>query len=51
MPIYQAWHKTGRVLGENTGLAISFAIGPLPWLPVIGIGLLLLRLFVRLLRR
>jgi len=50
-PIAQAWDQAGRVLGDNTGSAIRFSIGALPWLPLIALGLLLVRLIFRRWRR
>jgi hypothetical protein len=50
-PVIQAWHQGGRVLGSSAGEALRFAISSLPWLPVIAIGLLFVRLFFRRWRR
>src|SRR5262249_15626573 len=43
-PIVIAWYEAGRVLGESTGSALRFAISALPWLPIVAIVLMLLRL-------
>lgn len=50
-PIIQAWRQAGRVLGENTGSAIRFSIGAIPWLPIIALGLLFVRFTIRRWRR
>jgi hypothetical protein len=50
-PIVLAWHQAGRLLGESTGTALSFAIIALPWLPIVIVGLLLLRFALRRWRR
>ena len=50
-PIVRAWDQAGRVLGDNTGLALRFLIGALPWLPLIALGLVLVRLIFRRWRR
>lgn len=50
-PIVQAWREAGGVLGDNAGNAIRFVVAALPWAPIAGIGLVLLRLTVRRWRR
>jgi uncharacterized protein DUF4349 len=50
-PVVQAWDQAGRVLGDNAGAAIRFSIGILPWLPIVLLGLFLVRLIFRLWRR
>jgi len=50
-PIIVAWHQAGRVLGESTAIALRFTVGALPWLPIVAIALLLLRLAFRRWRR
>jgi hypothetical protein len=50
-PVVQAWDQAGRVLGDNAGLAIRFSIGILPWLPIVLLGLFLVRLIFRRWRR
>jgi hypothetical protein len=50
-PIVVAWHQAGRVLGESTAVALSFTVAALPWLPIVAIVLLLLRLAFRRWRR
>jgi hypothetical protein len=45
-PIRQAWHRAGQDLGRSAGKALTFAIESLPWLPVIAIGLFLVRLIL-----
>jgi hypothetical protein len=39
------------VLGDNAGSAIRFSIGILPWLPIVALGLFLVRLIFRRWRR
>ena len=50
-PIRKAWHAARQTLGRNTGEALQFLIGALPWVPVVAAGLLFLRLAFRRWRR
>jgi hypothetical protein len=50
-PIVLAWREAGPILGESTATALRFAIGILPWLPIVAIGLLIIRLAFRRWRR
>jgi hypothetical protein len=50
-PIEVAWHEAGQVLGDSTATALRFTVGALPWLPIVAIGLLLLRFAFRRWRR
>ena len=50
-PIEAAWREAGQVLSESTAIALRFTVSALPWLPIIAIGLLLLRFAFRRWRR
>lgn len=50
-PIGQVWAQAGTILGANLAAMLRVLIGALPWLPVAGVALGLLRLCVRVMRR
>jgi len=50
-PVIEAWDQAGQILGESTAAALRVCIGVLPWLPIIIIGLLLVRFTFRRWRR
>lgn len=50
-PVADAWARSGRILGDSAGSALRFAIASLPWLPIVVIGLFILRAVWRLRRR
>lgn len=50
-PIVQSLRHGGRVLSQSTGVAISFLIATLPWLPILALGLFLARWIFRRWRR
>jgi hypothetical protein len=42
-PIAEVWREGGAVLGENAASALRFAIGAIPWLPLVALVALLAR--------
>ena len=50
-PVQEVWARSGPILGESAASALRFTVVSLPWLPVAGIALLLLRLAWRLRRK
>jgi hypothetical protein len=50
-PILQAWRQASRILGDSTAVALRCVVAALPWLPLVAIALLLLRLVLRRWRR
>jgi hypothetical protein len=50
-PVIEAWDQAGQILGESTAAALRVCICVLPWLPIIIIGLLLVRFTFRRWRR
>ncbi|HJW40868.1 MAG TPA: DUF4349 domain-containing protein [Rhizomicrobium sp.] len=50
-PIAQAWRDAGDTLAENTASALRFAIGAIPWLPVLALAIFLIARAWRLFRR
>lgn len=50
-PVEEAWAQGGRILGESAASALRFAISSLPWLPVVFLGILILRGLWRLRRK
>lgn len=50
-PIVEAWQQASRILGDSTATALSYVVAALPWLPLVAIGLVLLRFAFRRWRR
>jgi hypothetical protein len=50
-PIAQAWRDAGDTLAENTASALRFAIGAVPWLPILALAIFLIARLWRLFRR
>jgi hypothetical protein len=50
-PIAQAWRDAGNTLAENTASALRFAIGAVPWLPVLALAIFVIAWSWRLFRR
>jgi len=50
-PVEEAWSQAGQTFGASAGTALRFAVASLPWLPVVAIGLFLVRALWRLRRR
>nr|WP_311274223.1 DUF4349 domain-containing protein [Methylobacterium sp. WCS2018Hpa-22] len=42
-PVEEAWAQAGQTFGESAGSALRFVVAGLPWLPLVLIGVLLLR--------
>nr|WP_232629515.1 DUF4349 domain-containing protein [Methylobacterium sp. Leaf118] len=50
-PVQEVWTRSGPILGESAASALRVVVVSLPWLPVVLLGLLLLRVLWRLRRR
>jgi hypothetical protein len=50
-PIAEAWRQASRVFGESAATALRFVVAALPWLPIVALGLFLVRLIFRRWRR
>ena len=49
-PVQEVWARSGPILGESAASALRFTVASLPWLPVVLLALLLLRLVWRIRR-
>lgn len=49
-PLARAWAEAGEALGESTASAFTFVVSALPWIPLIALGLWILKLLWKLIR-
>ncbi len=49
--VVRTWREASDMLNQSTADALRFAIGSLPWLPILGAGLVFVRLILRRWRR
>ncbi|MBB2960541.1 DUF4349 domain-containing protein [Methylobacterium sp. R2-1] len=50
-PVQEVWSRSGPILGESAASALRFTVASLPWLPIVLLALLLLRLVWRIRRK
>jgi hypothetical protein len=50
-PIRRVWARAGETLGESAAAALGFAIASLPWIPIVALGIVLIRALMRWRRR
>lgn len=50
-PVQEVWARSGPILGESAASALRFTVASLPWLPIVLLALLLLRLVWRIRRK
>lgn len=50
-PIRRVWARSGETLGESAASALGFAVASLPWIPILALGIVLIRALMRWRRR
>jgi hypothetical protein len=50
-PIRRVWARGGETLGASAAAALGFAIASLPWIPILALGIVLIRALMRWRRR